>query len=169
MGSLKDIVAQEKVIGTAGGDFTVGPLTAADILGIYVTHRSGIEAIFASYRGGQDADSLFADLVVAFPDIAAEIIARGAREPDDAGVAAARSLDVGAQLVALETIGGLTVASVGGLGNLAALVERLARGVTGTMTLRNPTRSPSGSTDSASSVPPFSPEDTPTPGTTPSG
>ena len=157
MASLKNVVLQRKDVKTAGGDFPVGPLTASDILAIYVAYRSDLESMFAKFKGGQDADSLFVDLLTTFPEIGAEIVARGAaqgseEEFDEAFMSQARRLDFGAQFMALEIVGELTVSSAGGLGNLAILVERLAGKLNATMTQEELT-SLSGSQTSGVSAP----------------
>lgn len=167
MGSLKQVVAQKATIKTAGGDFTVGPLTAADILGLFVVHRESVQTMFDRYRESDNMDDIFVTLLVTFPEIMAEVIARAAGEFDEGGIAAARGLDFGSQLMALEQIGVLTVSSVGGLGNLASLVERLAGQATANG-LPNPL-SKGGFTTSESNAPLSSEQDTPTPTTTRSG
>lgn len=173
MGSLKQVVAQRATIETAGGDFTVGPLTAADVLGLFVVHREGVQSMFDAYQKSGDADGIFTTILVTFPEIAAEIIARAAGEFDEGGITAARSLDFGAQLMALEQIGTLTVSSVGGLGNLASLVERLAGQVNenakATANGVVESLSKGGFTTSENSAPSSSEQDTQTPTTTPSG
>lgn len=169
MGSLKDVVVQSDVVETAGGSFTVGPLTAADILGIFVGYRVAVERMFESFKSEKSTENdIFVELIVTFPELVAEIIARGAGEPDDASISQARRLDVGAQLTALEKIGELTVSSVGGLGNLASLIQRLSGGVSEAM-VQNVSPLPNGSTTSESSVPYSQETDTKTPGDTPSG
>ncbi|MDR7062014.1 MULTISPECIES: hypothetical protein [unclassified Sphingopyxis] len=154
MGSLKDVVVKRETVKTAGGDFTVGPLTASDILAIYVAHRGGLQSIFDAYKSGKDPAGIIIDIIATFPDIAAEVIARAADgdECDEATITTARTLDFGAQLDAIEKVGALTVSSVGGLGNLAALVERLAGSLNATMAQQE-SLSPDGSKTSASSAP----------------
>lgn len=169
MGSLKDIVVRRETIAVVGGEFTVGPLNVGDIMALFIAHRAHVERIFESYRhgAGQDFDILI-NLAVTVPELVAEIIARGAGEPDDEAISKARQLDFGAQLLALEKIALLTVETVGGLGNLALLIERLSANVSSVMA---PSKSPpqSSSTDSAKSAPLSSPQDTQTPTNTPSG
>lgn len=128
MGNLTDVVIQTGEVETAGGSFTVSPLTGADILGIFLGHKIAVDQMYDSFKDGVSQQDIFVSLVVHAPEIVADIIARAAGQPDDAGISAARKLDVGAQLMALEKIGALTVSSVGGLGNLAALIERLTQG-----------------------------------------
>lgn len=154
MGSLKQVVVRQETVKTAGGDFTVGPLTASQILAIYVAHRGGLQSIFDSYKSGKDPAGIFVDIIATFPDIAAEAIARAAEGDgcDEGAIATARSLDFGAQLDAIEKVGALTVSSVGGLGNLAALVERLAGSLNETMAQAT-SLSQVGSKTSASSAP----------------
>lgn len=169
MGSLKDLAVQEDTVETAGGAFTVRPLSAADILGLFVGYRVAIEQIFESFTQGKTSEEdIFVELIVTVPELVAEIIARGSGELDDASIAAARRLDVGAQLTALEKIGQLTVASVGGLGNLATLIQRLSGNVTTAMA-QNVSPLPSGSTTSDGSAPTSQEQDTTTLGDTPSG
>lgn len=153
MGSLKQVVVKRETVKTAGGNFTVGPLTASEILAIYVAHRGGLQSVFDAYRSGKDPAGIFVDIIATFPEIAAEVIARAAEgdECDEGAISTARSLDFGAQLDAIEKIGALTVSSVGGLGNLAALVERLAGNLNATMAQQN-SRSPDGSKTSASNA-----------------
>jgi len=151
VGSLRDAVLLRETVKYAGGDFTVGPLTGADILGLFVGHRQAIEALYESYGAGKDADSLFIDMAVTFPQIVAEIIARASGDFDEVTLAKARGLDFGTWLAALEKIGALTVQSVGGLGNLAILVERLAGSFKGSMA-QGGSPLPNGSTTSENSV-----------------
>lgn len=152
MGTLKDTIIQTEVVRYAGGDFSVGALTASDLLALFLRHKQGTEALYAGYRKDGDPNGVFIDLVSAFPDIAAEIIARATGDYDDATLSKARRLDIGAQLTALEVIGTLTVASVGGLGNLAALIERLVRSAATAMAHRHSLQA-NGSTISESSAP----------------
>lgn len=169
MGSLKDLVIRKETVKVVGGEFTVGPLNVGDILALFIGHRAQVERIFETYRSseGQDFDILI-NIAVTVPELVAEIIARGAGEPDDLAIAKARQLDFAAQLLALEKIGLLTVESVGGLGNLAMLVERLSANVKSTMAL-SASLPPSSSTNSEKSAPSSSPQDTPTPTNTRSG
>lgn len=168
MGSLKDITVKRETVQTAGGDFTVGPLSAADVLGIFISHRPTVQTVFDQFREGDSTDDIFVTLAVTFPEITAEIIARGAGEFDEETISIARKLDIGAQLTALEKIGMLTTQSVGGLGNLAILVERLAGTVNATTALRDQLPM-SGFETFESSAPSSSTQDTETPGNTPSG
>lgn len=153
MASLKDIVVQTETIKTAGGDFTVGPLTASSILSIYIGNRNSLEALFDAFKSGADTSAILVDLISTFPEIAAEVIARGSEGDavDEETRAIARKLDFGAQLTALEKIGTLTVSSVGGLGNLAALVERLAGSLSAT-TAQAKSLLPAGSKASGDNV-----------------
>lgn len=169
MGSLKDIVVRRETIKVVGGEFTVGPLNVGDIMALFIGHRAQVERIFETYRQeqGQGFDILI-NLAVTVPELVAEIIARGAGEPDELAISKARQLDFGAQLIALEKIAMLTVETVGGLGNLAMLIERLSANVSSAMAPSG-SRPQSSSTDSAKSAPFSSPQDTPTPTNTPSG
>lgn len=169
MGSLKDLVIRKEAIKVVGGEFTVGPLNVGDIIALFIGHRAQVEGIFETYRQnkGEDFDILIS-LAVTVPELVAEIIARGAGEPDDLAIAKARQLDFATQLLALEKIGLLTVESVGGLGNLAMLVERLSASVKGSMALSG-SLPQSSSTDSAKSAPSSSQQGTPTPTNTLSG
>lgn len=166
MGSLKNVVAQTATIETTGGDFTVSPLTAADILGLFMSHRESVQIMYDRYHESEKAEDLFVTMLVAFPEIMAEVIARAAGEFDEGGIAAARRLDFSAQIVALEKIGSLTVASVGGLVNLASLIQRLVGQAVQSGLASPPT---SGSTISGDNAQSSSEQDTPTPTTTPSG
>lgn len=167
MGSLKDVVVGREVVETAGGNFSVGPLRASDVLGIYITYRAGVQALFDSYQANNSSvDDVFIALLVDLPEMGAEIIARAAGCNDDEGLAIARSLDFGAQLSALEKIGNLTVSSVGGLGNLVALVERVA----GAVNSQVPSSPPQDSSKtSENNAPSFSEPGITTHGNTPSG
>jgi hypothetical protein len=169
MGSLKDVVIRRESIDTGGGEFTVGPLSVAHILALFFSHRSQVENLFDSFKTGASTEQdIFLELVVTLPELVAEIIARGAGEADDLAIAKARQLDIGTQLIALEKIGLLTVESVGGLGNLASLIERLSGNVSKAMALRG-SPLPNGSAVSEDNARSSSPQDTPTPTTTPSG
>jgi hypothetical protein len=168
MGSLKSIVLHRETIKVVGGEFTVGPLNVGDIMALFIGHRSHVEHIFDSYRKGEQETDLLINLAVTVPELVAEIIARGAGEPDDEAISKARQLDFGAQLIALEKIALLTVETVGGLGNLAMLIERLSANVKSTLAQPGSPQQ-SSSTDSAKSAQPSSPQDTPMPTNIPSG
>lgn len=161
MGSLKDVVIRREKIETVGGEFTVGPLSVAHILALFFSHRSQVEHLFDTFKAGASEQDIFLELVVTLPELVAEIIARGAGEADDLAIAKARQLDIGTQLLALEKIGMLTVESVGGLGNLAILIERLSGNVSKAMALRG-SPLPNGSQVSDDNARSSSPQDMPT-------
>lgn len=168
MGSLKDVMIQTGEIKTTGGSFTVGPLTAGDILALFIGYRANIEQIFETFKAGGSESDVIVDLIVTVPELVGEIIARASGDASDAAMTKARRLDFGAQLLALEKVGELTVSSVGGLGNLAILIERLSGNVSTAMA-QSGSLLPSGFMTSANSAPSSQEQGTPTPGATPSG
>ncbi|WOE76322.1 phage pre-tape measure protein [Alterisphingorhabdus coralli] len=129
MANLRDIVVKTETVTVGDAEFSVGPLTAADILGIYGVHRDAISVVFERNQDGLEESDLFLDVIATFPEIVAEVIARASGDLSEEAISVARRLDVGVQLMALEKIGNLTVESAGGLGNLVALVQRLMAGL----------------------------------------
>jgi len=180
MGSLKQVVAQVATVKSAGGDFSVGPLSGADVLSLFIVHRQSVDRLFAMYAGGKETVDIFAVLAIEVPELGAEVIARAAANADGEGgaalddvyLSAARRLDVGAQLDAIEKVGALTVSSAGGLGNMVALIERMAGSINqGEKSTPNPNPSAptDGSKTSENNAVSFSETDTATRGNTPSG
>lgn len=116
---LKDIVIPKKEIEVRGGSFEVRGLTLTDLSGMIERYEREINELFQGTR-------TFSSLIDEVPDLAAEMIARAAGEPDQTPTT--RELPLGAQLSALEALWDLTVPDEKSLGKvLARLREVLVR------------------------------------------
>lgn len=107
-----------KVVEIAPGDtFTVHGLSLPEIMTLAVRRKSDLDALFARLQKvaemGDEAvmsqsAGMLTDLLLSFPDIAAEIIALASGGTDDDIVAKAKALPFGVQVDAIEKTADLT-------------------------------------------------------------
>jgi hypothetical protein len=132
--ALKTLTVATAKIETSGGDFTVRGLSLSDVMLLVSKDRAAIAALFHKFlQSGNDAaledvTKLGSALIESAPDLAAEIIAIAADEPDQVDVA--KRLSFPAQISALEKIGELTFAAEGGPKKVVETVIRVVMGAT---------------------------------------
>lgn len=133
---LKHIKLPEAIVEFPnGGDFAVRGLSLDDISYLVQRHGQQMESLFSDFANttGEitvEAVAAFAlPLLKAAPEIAAGLIACGAGDKDDVGIAATLPFPV--QLDALQKLAGLTFDVSGGPKKLLETVVSMAQGTTG--------------------------------------
>lgn len=132
--ALKDLFVPTVTIKTSGGEFAVRGLSLNDILRLVEKHRASMNTLFQKFvQSGEDlglenSAQMGAVLVESAPDVAAEIIALAADEPDQ--LETVKSLSFPVQLDTLEQIGRLTFEAAGGPKKVVETVIRVIQGAT---------------------------------------
>lgn len=132
--TLKSLVVATATVKTSGGEFTVRGLSLTDILFLVSKHRAAMKALFDKFVKGQSDvalesySNLGAALIESAPDVAAEIIALAADEPEE--IETVKRISFPAQIEALERIGDLTFAAEGSPKKVVETVIRVLSGAT---------------------------------------
>jgi hypothetical protein len=130
--ALADLKLPEHEIKTTGGSFTVRGLTLPDVAELFRVHATKMEMLFRQYAGSEDKSddvvNASVDLLQAAPELACEVIALAAGEPNM--VAKVVKLPFTVQIEALEAIGRMTFDAEGGPKKVIETVINVMAGLT---------------------------------------